>query len=282
MGPSALRVANIAAGLRRLGYEVGREVDIQVPSMESRAYKEISNMRFKEEILDVCGRLCARVERILNDGDFPLIYGGDHSLAMGSVSGISNHLAQEDKKLGLIWFDAHADMNTAESSPSGNIHGMPLSALLGMGDPDLCSIGGPQTKVDANNVALVAIRDIDDGERSAIQESGVHAFTMRDIDEQGMAAVAKKVLEIVNNGTDGFHLSFDVDGLDPEIAPGTGTRVKGGVDFREAHLFMENLADDGRLTSMDVVELNPSLDIKNQTAGIVKELVLSAFGKSVL
>jgi len=282
MGPSALRVANVAASLREMGYEVGRELDVPVPSMESRAYAEASNLRFKEEILQVCNQLCVRVEDILQDGDFPLIYGGDHSLSMGSVSGVSNFLARENKNLGLIWFDAHGDMNTSDSSPSGNIHGMPLSALLGLGDSDLCSIGGDRAKVSTENVALVAIREIDVGEREVIRESGVRVFTMRDIDEQGMAAVVKEALEIVNDGTSGFHLSFDVDGLDPEIAPGTGTRVQGGVDFREAHLFMENLADDGRMTSMDVVELNPALDVKNQTAGVVKELILSAFGKSVL
>ena len=281
MGPSALRVAGVAAGLRKLGLEVGREQDVQVPSMESRVADD-SNLRFKNEIHHVCERLCKRVQRALDEGAFPLMYGGDHSLAMGSVAGAAAHFRAQGQNLGLIWFDAHADMNSPASSPSGNIHGMPLAVLLGQGDPSLCAIGGDGPKVDPKNVALVGIREVDLGERAAIKAAGINVWTMRDIDELGMHVVITRALEVVCADTAGFHLSFDVDGLDPEIAPGTGTRVPGGVDFREAHLFMETIADSGKMCSADIVELNPILDHGNQTAELVKELILSAFGKAIL
>lgn len=281
MGPSALRVAGVAKRLRRLGFDVGREQDIQVPSMESRIPDD-ENLRFKSEILQVCEQLCERVEKSLMENCLPLVYGGDHSIAMGSVAGAAAFHRQQNNNIGLIWFDAHGDMNSPGSSPSGNIHGMPLAVLLGQGDSDLCGIGGKQASVMAKNVALVGIREIDKGEREAIHAAGINVWTMRDIDEQGMYAVVRQALEVANDGTEGFHLSFDVDGLDPEIAPGTGTRVVGGVDFREAHLFMENLADSGKLLSADIVELNPILDQGNRTAELVRELILSLFGKSIL
>lgn len=281
MGPSALRIAGLGAALRRLGYTVAREEDIPAPAMETR-FTENRQARFKPEILEVCNNLSDKVKSILEANEFPLIIGGDHSIAIGTVSGVSSYYRDQNKKIGLIWFDAHGDMNTPASSPSGNIHGMPLSHLLGQGDEDLKNIAGFHPKVSPENVALIGIRDLDAGERRIIRESGIHAFTMRDIDEQGMAAVAAQALEIVNDGTAGFHISFDVDGCDPTVIPGSGTLVPGGVSFREAHLLLEYCADDGNLISMEVAELNPFLDERNVSAKRTLQLILSAMGKSIL
>jgi len=281
MGPSALRIAGLGAALRRLGYTVAREEDIPAPAMETRS-TENREARFKPEILEVCTNLSKKVKSILEANEFPLIIGGDHSIAMGTVSGVSSFYHDQNKKIGLIWFDAHGDMNTPGTSPSGNIHGMPLSHLLGQGDEDLKNIAGFHPKVDAKNVALIGVRDLDAGERRIIRESGIHAFTMREIDEQGMAAVAAQALEIVNDGTAGFHISFDVDGCDPTVIPGSGTLVPGGVTFREAHLLLEYCADDGNLISMEVAELNPFLDERNVSAKRALQLILSAMGKSIL
>lgn len=281
MGPSALRIAGLGAALRRLGYKVAREEDIPAPAMETRSTAN-REARFKQEILEVCNNLSDKVKSILQANEFPLIIGGDHSIAMGTVSGVSSFYRDQGKKIGLIWFDAHGDMNTPTSSPSGNIHGMPLAHLLGQGDEDLRNIGGFHPKVLPENVVLIGVRDIDAGERRIIKESGIHAFTMREIDEQGMAAVAAQALEIVNDGTAGFHISFDVDGLDPTVIPGSGTLVAGGVSFREAHLLLEYCADDGDLLSMEVVELNPFLDERNISAKRTLQLILSAMGKSIL
>ncbi len=281
MGPSALRIAGLGSALKRLGHKLAVEEDIPVPAMETRVTQD-ENARFKPEILAVCEELAERVEVALDQGRFPLVIGGDHSIAMGSISGVASHLRERDQQLGLIWFDAHGDMNLPGISPSGNIHGMPLSHMLGHGDEDLKNIKGFSPKVKPENVALIGIRDIDAAERRVIRESGIHAYTMREIDERGMAAVAKSALEVVNDGTAGYHVSFDVDGCDPEVIPGTGTRVPGGVNYREAHLLLEYIADDGRMTSMDVVELNPFLDEKNLSAERTLHLILSALGQSIL
>jgi len=281
MGPSALRIAGLGAALRRLGYIVAREEDIPAPAMETRS-TEHREARFKSEILDVCTKLALKVKSILQDNEFPMIIGGDHSIAMGTVSGVSSFYRDQNKKIGLIWFDAHGDMNTPGTSPSGNIHGMPLAHLLGQGDDDLKNICGFHPKVDQENVVLIGVRDLDAGERRIIKESGIHTFTMREIDEQGMASVAAQALEIVNDGTAGFHVSFDVDGCDPTVIPGSGTLVPGGVSFREAHLLLEYCADDGNLLSMEIVELNPFLDERNISAKRTLQLILSAMGKSIL
>jgi arginase len=281
MGPSALRIAGLGAAIRRLGLKVAREDDIPVPAMETRTVED-SKARFKPQILEVCLQLADKARACLEAGEFPLVLGGDHSIAMGSVSGTAAHFHAQDQHMGLIWFDAHGDMNLPETSPSGNIHGMPLAHILGRGDADLACIGGFSPKVRPQNVALIGIRDIDAHERRNIRESGIHAFTMRDIDVQGMAAVAQRALEVVNDGTAGYHLSFDVDGCDPSVIPGSGTLVPGGVNFREAHLLLEYIADDGRMCAMDVVELNPFLDEKNVSAERTLHLVLSALGKSIL
>ena len=203
-------------------------------------------------------------------------------LRWGRLPAPPAHYRKQNQNVGLIWFDAHGDMNIPGVSPSGNIHGMPLAHLLGKGDEDLKNIQGFSPKVNPENVALIGIRDIDAGERKIINDSGIHAFTMREIDEHGMAAVSRRALEIVNDGTAGFHMSFDVDGCDPTVIPGSGTLVPGGVSFREAHLLMEYCADDGNLLSMEIVELNPFLDEGNVSAERAMELLLSAMGKSIL
>jgi arginase len=281
VGPSALRIAGLGNALRRIGYEVALEEDIPAPAMETRR-SEDKKARYKPQILDVCTRLATRVKAVLGEGSFPLILGGDHSIAMGSVAGSAAHYRDRDKPIGLIWFDAHGDMNIPGISPSGNIHGMPLAHLLGNGDEDLKNILGFSPKVKPENVALIGVRAIDRNERDLIRESGIHAFTMREIDEHGMATVARRALEIVNDGTSAYHVSFDVDGCDPTVIPGSGTLVPGGVSFREAHLLMEYVADDGRMCSLDIVELNPFLDERNISAKRTLELILSAMGKSIL
>ena len=281
MGPSALRVAGLGAAIREMGYKLAREEDILVPAMETRS-PEDSKARFKSQILSVCTELAGRVKELLDADEFPLVIGGDHSIAMGTVSGAAAHFRERGEDMGLIWFDAHGDMNIPGVSPSGNIHGMPLAHLLGRGDPDLAGILGFSPKLNPDKVVLIGIRDIDAGERQIIHESGIHVFTMRDIDEHGMAKVARRALEIVTNDTGGFHVSFDVDGCDPSVIPGSGTLVIGGVRFREAHLLLEYCADSRQLTSMEVVELNPFLDQGNVSAERTLQLITSALGKSIL
>jgi arginase len=280
-GPSAFRIAGLRDAMSGLGFTISGETDIPVPTMETRQQQE-SNARFKDEILSVCVQLAARTRDVLALGETPLIIGGDHSIAMGTVSGISAHYRKDSRNLGLIWFDAHGDMNLPETSPSGNIHGMPLAHLLGYGDPQLASILGANPAVAPENVALIGIRDIDRVEREFINRSGITAFTMRDIDQLGMSEVSRRALEVVNAGTAGFHISFDLDGCDPEVIPGSGTLVPGGVSYREAHLLLEECASDGRMTSMEVVELNPFLDQANISAERAVTFIQSAFGRNIL
>lgn len=281
MGPSALRIAGLAPALLDLGYKLASQMQIPVPAMETRE-PENMDARFKREILEVCTELASQVRHSMDQQELPLVIGGDHSIAMGTVAGSAAALRSKGEDLGLIWFDAHGDMNLPGVSPSGNIHGMPLSHLLGKGDPDLAGILGFSPKVKPENVALVGIRDIDDDERRIINESGIHTFTMRDLDERGMSQVANDVVEVVTSGTGGFHISFDVDGCDPNLIPGSGTLVPGGVNFREAHLLLENCADSEKMVSMEVVELNPILDDRNISAERTRDMILSAFGKTIL
>lgn len=280
-GPSAFRIAGLHDAISNLGYTISGETDIPVPMVEMR-HQQDSDARFKEEILAVCVQLAEQTKEVLDKGETPLVIGGDHSIAMGTVSGAAAHFREEGKKLGLIWFDAHGDMNRPESSPTGNIHGMPLAHLLGYGDSQLASILGVHPAVVPENVVLVGVRDIDRAERRFIRKSGVTAFTMRDIDQLGMCEVARRALEVVNADTAGFHISFDLDGCDPDVIPGTGTLVPGGVSFREAHLLLEECAADGRMTSIEVVELNPFLDQANISAERAVTLIQSAFGRSIL
>lgn len=281
MGPSALRIAGLGAAIRDMGLDLAREEDIFVPAMETRSIKD-SKARFKPQILSVCTELAQRVRELMNNGEFPLVIGGDHSIAMGTVAGVSAYYRDRNEDMGLIWFDAHGDMNIPGSSPSGNIHGMPLAHLLGRGDKDLKNILGFSPKVKPEHVALIGIRDIDSGEKKIIKDSGINVFTMRDIDELGMAEVSRRSIEIVTKGTGGFHMSFDVDGCDPAVIPGSGTLVPGGVRFREAHLLLEYCADSGKMNSLEVVELNPFLDRGNVSAERTLHLITSGLGKSII
>jgi arginase len=280
-GPSAFRIAGLKQAIRDLGHDVAGETDIDVPLPESRSPAS-PEARFRDEILAVCEDLAEASKAVLARGETPLVIGGDHSIAMGTVSGVSAHFSERGEKLGLLWFDAHGDMNLPGTSPSGNIHGMPLAHLLGKGDAQLSSILGVHPAVVPDNVALIGIRDIDDVEREIINSSGIAAFTMHDIDKLGMGEVSRRALEVVNKGTAGFHISFDLDGCDPDVIPGSGTLVPGGVSFREAHFLLEECAMDGRITSMEVVELNPFLDHANISAERAVTLIQSAFGRSIL
>jgi arginase len=280
-GPSAFRIAGLKSEISDMGYLVKSDIDIAVPTIESREITA-TNTRFKEEILDVCTQLAAHTLQVMDDGGMPLVIGGDHSIAMGTVSGIAAYFKKQQKKLGLLWFDAHGDMNLPEFSPSGNVHGMPLAHLLGHGDSELSSILDMNPAVLPENVVLIGLRDIDRVEREFINQSGVTAFTMRDIDQLGMCEVASRALEIVNKDTAGFHVSFDLDGCDPDVIPGTGTIVPGGVNLREAHLLLEECASDGRMVSLEVVELNPFLDQANISAERGVTFIQSALGRNIL
>ena len=280
-GPSAFRIAGLRSAIESLDYHVPEEIDISVAILESRK-PEVSGAKFKAEILAVCEQLAERVKGSIASGAMPLIIGGDHSIAMGTVSGVSSYFRDNNQRMGLLWFDAHGDMNLPESSPSGNIHGMPLAHVLGYGDRDLSSILNAHPAVAAENVALIGIRDIDRVEREFINESGINTFTMHDIDRLGMRTVIERALEAVNDGTAGFHVSFDLDGCDPEVIPGTGTTVPGGVSFREAHYLLEECASNGRMTSLEIVELNPFLDDGNVSAERAVTLIQSALGRSIL
>ena len=280
-GPSALRIAGLGDALRKTGCELALQIDVPVPAMETRK-SDSYDARFKNEILAVCRELAAVTETSLDDGNVPLVIGGDHSIAMGTVSGVAAHFRARRQDIGLLWFDAHGDMNLPGTSPSGNIHGMPLAHLLGLGDADLAGIHGINPTVRPERVVLIGVRDIDSRERSVLKESGIRVYSMRQIDEMGMSRVCREALEIVNDGTAGFHVSFDVDGCDPSVIPGSGTLVPGGVNYREAHLLLEHCADSGRMCSMEVVELNPFLDQANVSAHRTVSLIQSAFGQRIL
>ncbi|HEU4420401.1 MAG TPA: arginase [Planctomycetota bacterium] len=281
MGPSAIRIAGVSQGLRQLGLAVEDDGDVGVPAPESRDQGD-RTARYLEPIYHVCNRLRLRVRRSLEQAEVPVVLGGDHSIAIGTVAGVSEHFRARDQSVGLVWIDAHADMNTPESSPTGNIHGMPLATLLGMGHPRLVEMGGFWPKVKKQNVALIGIRDIDAAERDIVVKSGIHAYTMRDVDERGMRAIMQEAIGHATDGTAGFHVSFDLDGMDPRDVPGTGTPVRGGINWREANLLMEMVSDTRRVTSLEITELNPILDVKNQSGEVAVDLILSAFGKSIL
>ena len=281
MGPSAIRIAGMAARLTELGHKVVDEGDIAIKNIEELKVGN-ERARYLPEIARAATAVARKVERIIGLKHFPLVLGGDHSIAVGTVSGIAAFAHSQGKKLGLLWVDAHGDINTPESSPSGNIHGMPLAALLGFGAPELTSVGGTTPKVDPANVALVGIRSLDAGEKKRLKETGVQVHTMSDLDRHGVPSVMKRALAQVTAGTDFVHVSLDLDAVDPSVTPGVGTPVKGGLDYREAHLIMEVIADAGVMTSLEVVEVNPILDERNASAEFAVELVQSAFGKKIL
>ncbi len=281
MGPSAIRVASLDARLGALGYAVTDIGNVEVRQAESMDVGP-KNARFLPEIAGACKRLAAMVEKAAGGGQFPLVLGGDHSIAVGTVSGLARHYRKKKQSIGLIWVDAHADMNTPKTSPSGNVHGMPLACLLGDGPRELTHLYNFAPKVNPKNVVLVGLRDLDTLEKKTIRKTGVHAYTMREIDERGMRAVMEDALRVACSDTVGFHLSFDMDSVDPQFAPGVGTPVRGGITYREAHLAMEIASDCGRMVGLEVVEVNPVIDEVNRTAELAVELVLSALGKKIL
>ena len=281
MGPSALRLAGLNSRLASLGYDVEDLGNVSAAQQESTP-TGAENAKYLPQIVASCAKLAGMVDTVAAAGRFPLVLGGDHSIAAGSVAGISHHYRERGEKIGLIWIDAHADMNTPESSPSGNVHGMPLACCIGNGPHELTEIFGYRPKVMGANVALVGIRDVDGHEREFVRASGVSAFTMRDIDERGLRNIMEEALRIVSNGTAGFHLSLDMDSVDPDEAPGVGTPVRRGMTYREAHLAMETICDCSRMVSMEIVEVNPVLDSANRTALLGVELVMSAMGKKIL
>jgi arginase len=281
MGPSALRVAGLQARLKQLGHTVEDIGNMFVKQAEEQPYGE-KRAKYMHEIAETCLGLAELTERALDEGFLPLVLGGDHSIAIGSVSGVSRFYRRESKKVGFLWLDAHGDMNTPESSPSGNVHGMPMASLIGYGAPELSELMGYKPKVEPRHVALVGVRDLDAKERRLVKESGVHAFTMRDIDERGMRDVMAEALRVVCDDTAGVAVSLDMDFVDPEDAPGVGTPVRGGVTYREGHLAMEMVADTEAMVSLEIVEINPVIDEANKTALLGVEMLLSALGKKIL
>jgi len=281
MGPSALRVAGLQARIKQLGLQVEDIGNISVKQPEEMSYGE-KRAKYLAEIADACKDLAAIVEKALDENMTPVVLGGDHSIAAGSLSGVAGYFRKKEKKIGLIWLDAHGDINTPESSPSGNVHGMPLAAAMGYGATELVELQGFKPKVEPQNISLVGIRDLDSQEKKLAKKSGVHVFTMRDIDERGMREVMSDALKYAMDDTDGISVSLDMDFVDPSDAPGVGTPVRGGVTYREAHLAMEMLADTEAMVSLEVVEINPVIDEHNRTALLGVELVLSALGKKIL
>jgi arginase len=281
MGPSAVRVAGLEARLEAIGHTVEDAGNVAVALPEQKK-EGAAHAKYLKEITATCTNSADLVLKTLEAGKIPLVLGGDHSVAAGTVSGVAKYFRRKNQKIGLIWIDAHTDMNTPETSPSGNVHGMPLAALMGLGPAELGNIYEFSPKVDPQNCVLVGIRDVDNFEKENIRKAGVQVFTMRDIDERGMRAVMEDALSLAGNGTAGYHVSLDMDWIDPEDAPGVGTPVWGGATYREAHLAMEIISDHGRMLSFEIVEVNPVIDEHNQTADLAVELALSAFGKKIL
>jgi arginase len=281
MGPSALRVAGVDAKLAELGHTVEDRGDLPAKIQETQGPGD-PRLKYLKEILEVCGELRDQVDDALEQGSVPVVLGGDHSVAMGTIAGVARYFRRSGARVGLVWFDAHADANTGQTSPTGNIHGMPLAAALGLGDSRLVSLAGFAPMVDGAQAALIGVRDVDAEERANVRAAGIHAFTMRDIDERGMRAVMEEAIAHASAGTAGIHVSFDMDGIDPDYAPGVGTPSPGGLSYREAHLAMEMLADTGRVVSAELVEVNPILDDRNGTAVLAVELLCSLLGKKIL
>ncbi|MCX7930300.1 MAG: arginase [Chlorobi bacterium] len=281
MGPSALRIAGIAAMIASLGHRVSDDGDVPVRGQE---VQRIINPKLKylSEIVRASRMLAAHVANALYEGAFPIVLGGDHSLGIGSVAGVSAYCRERGKRVGVIWIDAHADMNTPETTPSGNIHGMPLAVAMGLGNHRLVSIAGFAPKVAPEHVALVGVRSVDPGERELIARLPMLVYPMPDIDKRGIHTVILDVLDHFRRTVDHVHVSFDLDSVDPSLAPGVGTPVSGGLTFREAHLAMEILAESGMVGSLDVAEVNPILDVRNATAVFASEIVASLLGKRIL
>ena len=280
MGPSAFRIAGIRDQIANLGWSTIDKGNLATPIPETQLPADTSK-KYVHDIAKVCQELHDRALKSLEEGALPIVLGGDHSLAAGSVAASADWIRRTTSKpLGLVWIDAHGDMNTPATTESGDVHGMPLAALLGQEPVELASIGSTPSVLPQHTV-LVGIRNLDQREKEAIRASGVHVFTMKDIDRDGIATVAERALALAARDTGGIHVSFDMDVCDPSIAPGVGTPVKGGLDYREAHLIMELVADSAQLVALDLVEVNPTLDIRNTTAELGTELALSALGKKI-
>jgi arginase len=281
MGPSAFRLAEIHQRTKELGYDVEDAGDLKVSIAETQDPGN-PRMRYLKEIKQTCERLRDKVGDVLKGGAIPVVLGGDHSIAMGTIAGVSRFHRERKERVGLIWLDAHADSNTAETTPSGNIHGMPLAVALGIGAPELVGLAGSCPMVDGSRSAVIGLRDVDAAERPNLKASGIGAYTMRDIDERGMRAVVEQAVKRALSGTAGIHVSVDLDVMDPYYAPGVGTPSPGGLSYREAHLAMEMLSDTGKVLSAELVEANPILDARNATALLGVELLASLLGKKIL
>lgn len=281
MGPSALRIAHLSEKLINLGYKVNDLGDINIQIIEKQKVFN-PNLKYLPEIIKTNKLLAAKVEKILDRNNFPLILGGDHSMALGTLAGLAAHCKKNKKRLGVIWIDAHTDMNTDETTPSGNIHGMSLAASLGIGDKRLTEFMGFAPKVEIKNCVIIGARSIDPLEKLAIKNAGLKVFTMNDVDKLGIHRIISRVLKEFNQEVDHIHVSFDVDIVDPSIAPGVGTPVPGGLSYRESHLLMEAIADCGCMSSLEVTEVNPILDEKNKTAEFTADLVASSMGQRIL
>ena len=281
MGPSALRAARLQSRLRAMGRDVEDSGDLPVVIPETQSVVD-DRARYLDEIASVCHATAERVSRTVAEGRVPLMIGGDHSIAVGTLAGVAQGLREQGRQLGLIWLDAHGDMNTLDTTPSGNIHGMGLACAIGIGPPALAGLISEPPIVLPEHVALVAVRDLDPGEKDNLRDSGVHVFTMRNIDERGMRNIIEQAIAVASGGTAGFHVSLDMDVLDPTEAPGVGTPCPGGISYREAHLAMEMIADSRSMLSFEVVEVNPILDTANRTGLLAVELALSAFGKQIV
>jgi arginase len=282
MGPSAFRIAGLGERIAALGYAVVDKGDLPAPIPETQELRD-EHKKYIRDIAKVCQKLYQTALGSFEEGAMPIVLGGDHSLAAGSVAAVADWAKRtRDLPLGLLWVDAHGDMNTPATSLSGNVHGMPLAALLGPEPAELSRIGTLSPKVSPAHTVIIGVRNLDEREKVSVRDSHVHVFTMKDIDRQGIASVVEQAVNLAGNGTAGIHVSFDMDVCDPMVAPGVGTPVKGGLDYREAHMVMEIVADSGLLTSLDLVEVNPTLDVQNTTAQLGTELALSALGMKIL
>jgi arginase len=281
MGPSALRGAGLQTSIKKLGLQVEDIGNLSVKQPEEMPVGE-KRAKYLQEIAETCGDVAAAAEKALSEGFLPLVLGGDHSIAAGVAAGVANYFRKDKKQIGYLWLDAHGDMNTPDSSPSGNVHGMPLAAIMGYGASELVDLLGFKPKAEPGNIVIVGARDLDAQERKIVKKSGIHVFTMRDIDERGMREVMADALKYAMDDTAGVAVSLDMDFVDPSDAPGVGTPVRGGVTYREAHLAMEMIADTESMVSLEVVEINPILDEHNRTALLGVELVLSGLGQKIL
>lgn len=284
LGPGAMKVARLVSRIKALGYSVHKEVEIVVPEVLTWWEKNTSaiHSRCVPEIAAVSQAVAQAVEEALEAGTVAITIGGDHSLAIGSIAGVSSYYRKRQEEFGLIWFDAHGDINTPATSPSGNVHGMPFAISLGQGDESLVNLNGFSPKVNAKRCSLIGIRDLDQAETDLVRDSGVLPFTMRDVDEQGIKKITEQALQSIGQDIHGLHVSFDLDVIDPDVAPGVSTDSRGGFTYRESHFALELLADTKLVRSIDIVELNPTLDIKNRTAQLAVDLVQSALGKNIL